>query len=381
MIKELLISIYLLAYRVIYCFFRFFSVKKKTVFRISFADNAVYLARELYRRQTEQIIIIYDRNLDPELFSQISHVQLVANDFRKPIEFMTSIYHIATAQTLFIDNYFGFLSALPHKKRPRIIQLWHANGAIKMFGLYDKSNSERSAKAIRRFNSVYNQFDFTLVGSDKMADIFKHAFNLSEESMVKLGIPRTDFFFNQDEVKHSKKQLENKFPMTQTKKVILYAPTFRENNDTWDMHIDFDLLADTMGSDYLFFVKLHPSIEDKHISLPDSVINISQININEFLLLTDILITDYSSIPFEYALLSKPMIFHAPDLAEYKDERGLWEDYHQLVPGPVTANTLEIIEALETVDHYQKKLIRFNQEWNKYSKGDSSKKVIEFFYD
>jgi len=95
---------------------------------------------------------------------------------------------------------------------------------------------------------------------------------------------------------------------------------------------------------------------------------------------TDILITDYSSIPFEFSLLEKPMIFFAYDLDEYKETRGFGEDYEKLVPGPVVKDTDSVIEVIKQDQFDLGHVKAFAQEWNEYSNGDSSKRLIEALY-
>src|SRR5699024_1500932 len=93
-----------------------------------------------------------------------------------PISWIRSIYHLATARVIFIDNYFGFLAATSFKENVTCVQLWHAAGAIKQFGLKDPSNQYRSKRANQRFKKVYKQFHQIVVGSEKMADIMKESF-------------------------------------------------------------------------------------------------------------------------------------------------------------------------------------------------------------
>src|SRR5699024_1213627 len=96
---------------------------------------------------------------------------------------------------------------------------------------------------------------------------------------------------------------------------------------------------------------------------------------------SDVLITDYSSIPFEYSLLQKPMIFYAYDYDEYALKRGIWDDYTERVPGPVVYNTNQLIETICDENFMLDKVQSFSDDWNAYSNGDAAKRVIESVYE
>lgn len=104
-------------------------------------------------------------------------------------------------------------------------------------------------------------------------------------------------------------------------------------------------------------------------------------NINDLFLVTDILITDYSSVPFEFCLLNKPMIFFAYDLKKYVKKRGIIGDFIADVPGPVVYNSAEIIETVRNYSFDSNKLKQFNARWNQYSDGNSSKKLVNCLFD
>src|SRR5699024_5956336 len=110
------------------------------------------------------------------------------------------------------------------------IQLWHAAGAMKQFGWGDPESGERPQKAQRRFQHVYNAFDRTIVGSEKMADIFKDNFSLPDERILRTGIPRTDLFFRKKEMQDIITSFHDAYPETKEKKILLYAPTYRKND-------------------------------------------------------------------------------------------------------------------------------------------------------
>ncbi len=332
MAKDLIISVYLLMFRTIFNISKLIPQRKKTVFVSSFGDNILYTVEALKKQYDGEIIILKDEKCK-YFFLEDTQVTIVPFQLKKPKHFLHSIYHLATCEKVFVDNYFGFLAATDFKENVECIQLWHASGAVKRFGLADPSIEHRTQKANERFRKVYQRFDKVVVGSDKMAEIFKKSFNLTEDNILKTGIPRTDFFY-EDHVEIEEK-LKKKYPELKNKKVILYAPTFRDHQLTNpDIQLDLNQMYEALHEDYVLLLKLHPAVNTNFANpYPDFIIDVSsKEKINQLLLITDLLITDYSSIPYEFSLLNKPMIFYSFDLEEYARARGFWEDYHTMTP-------------------------------------------------
>ncbi|MEI3607804.1 CDP-glycerol glycerophosphotransferase family protein [Pseudogracilibacillus sp. SE30717A] len=380
--RELAISIYLTIFRILFSFFNRFSLKEKTTFVASFGGNINVTLDELEQQVPNQEIVVMKTANCNTKFSTNGGIILQFEN--KLLDFIKSVYHLATSTHIIIDNYYGFLAATNFKPEVKCIQLWHAAGAIKQFGLEDLTNGSRSERALQRFQKVYNTFDHIVVGSDEMVQIFKNSFGLPEERFMRTGIPRTDFFFDDIQRKKAENKLIKDFPIIKTKKVILYAPTYRDDelNDA-KLAIDLDKMYEQFKYEYVLFLRLHPSVNSEFKNkYPGFIYNVSSYsNINDLLLGTDILITDYSSIPFEFSLLHKPMIFYAYDLEEYAQKRGIWTDYIARVPGPVVETTQELIQVIKDQDFDLDKVQEFTKEWNRYSVGNSSEKLIMALYD
>ncbi|MFG6147960.1 CDP-glycerol glycerophosphotransferase family protein [Halobacillus sp. B23F22_1] len=380
MVKDFIISVYLLMFRTFFNIAKLNPQRKKTVFVSSFGDNILFTVEALKKQYNGDIIILKDEKCK-YFFPEDYQTQVFPFNVKKPKEFIQSIYHLATCEKVFVDNYFGFLAATDFNENVECIQLWHASGAVKKFGLADPSIEHRTKKANDRFRKVYQRFDKVVVGSDKMAEIFKQSFNLSEENILKTGIPRTDFFYRD----HSSivQKLKEKYPETKNKQVILYAPTFRDHQLTNpDIQLDLKQMYEALHGDYVLLLRLHPAVKTNFKNpYPDFIIDVSSgEKINHLLLVSDILITDYSSIPYEFSLLNKPMIFYSFDLEEYARVRGFWDDYHTMTPGPVAYTTQEIIEIIWTQFYNYNEIEQFSKLWNQYSDGESSKKLIQSLY-
>lgn len=382
MIRELIIYVYLKFFSFIFRIFNIIDTKNKTTFVVSFGGNiqSVLHSHEKILENQETIILESpNSNID---ISQFNSKTLCFTP-KKFIQFIQSIYHLATSSHIIVDNYYAFLSVTNFKDSVKCVQLWHAVGAFKKFGLEDATNTKRSKAAVQRFQDVYNRFDYVSVGSDNMADIFKKTFGLSSNKFIYSGVPRTDFFFDSNQIKYAKDTFNKDFPMINNRKVLLYAPTYRNNelNNT-KLHIDIDRLYQSFKHEYVLLLRLHPAVssnfENKY---PGFIFNVTEYpNINHLLVGADILITDYSSIPFEYALLNKPMIFYLYDFETYKKEQGLFFDDINKYPGAVTTTTDEVISTIKSKELHVDLVQPFADQWNKYSNGHSSDNLIYTLY-
>lgn len=381
MIRELFISIYLVAFWITFTLCKLFPLQSKTTFVTAFGDNVWYTLEALEKQTNMKIVVIQSNHCRVPL-PRASNREVLCYKTYNPIKWIQAVYHIATSDKLFIDTYFAFLSVSSFKPSVQVIQLWHAVGAMKKFGLEDHSIQNRYSIARKRFKEVYKHFNFVVVGSEKMTMIFQRAFGIRENQILRTGIPRTDFFFNEDEKQEAIQKLKDAIPIPMDKKIILYAPTYRDRQlVVRDIALDIPKMYHALKDDYILFLSLHPAVRSHvQIGFKDFVYDVSEYHINHISLVTDILISDYSSIPFEFAILQKPIIFFAYDLKEYESSRGLWDKYEHLVPGPIVKNNEELIDIIIRDDIDMSKIRKFGEDWNQYSNGESSKKLIETLY-
>lgn len=377
--RELAIGIYLFVFRILFNICKLFPQKKKTVGVASFGDNIFYTAKALRSLSDEEIILLKEKSCKFPLEDAFSRI--LSFNILHPIGFIQSIYHLATATTVLVDNYHGFLAVTNFRPGTTCIQLWHAAGAIKKFGLEDPSISLRSKGALARFQKVYQSFDYTVVGSKKMEETFQRSFGLKENQFLRTGIPRTDLLFDTKRKKEVQESINNRFPSINGRKIILYAPTFRKDQlKAYQLEIDVKQMYEQLSDEYVLFVKLHPAVANSlKDRFDDFMFDVSDYQeTNELLLVTDLLITDYSSIPFEYALLEKPMIFFAYDMDEYKVTNGLIDNYEEVMPGPVVFSTFDLVRTIQDGNFDIQRVRQFAKEYNEFSNGNSSLNVARF---
>ncbi|KKK33932.1 hypothetical protein WN59_10025 [Salinicoccus sediminis] len=381
MVREAAINLYLVITKVIFNLFRSLPVQKKTVMIASFGDNIQYVLDEVHERTSSKIVLLKDsrctytfRNADDKNTIRFVPVNIPGS--------IRGLYHLATAKHIFVDNYQVVLASCDFREEQTCIQLWHADGAVKLFGFKDKATIERTPSAQKRFKQVYENFHKVVVSSDDMGWIFEEAFDISHENLLKTGMPRTDFFYNEDRMQRATDKLHRQLPHLKGKEVILYAPTFREGRFKVDeLRLNIKNLKKGLSEDHHLLLRLHPAVTSGGEWDDDFVTDVSRgYDIFELLAITDILVTDYSSIPFEFAILGRPMIFYPYDLEEYVTTRGIWFDYETFVPGPVVYHSSEMIDVIRREAFRLEKVLLFDETWNKYADGRSTEKLVTTLY-
>ncbi|ASB87148.1 CDP-glycerol--poly(glycerophosphate) glycerophosphotransferase [Bacillus sonorensis] len=370
-IRSLLATFYSAALSVIGFMLKWVQPRNRAVLLVSFQDNARALLNEYEKSDCPfEIEVLYTRHA-VSLAKEYPSVASTMINEKNPVHLMRAVYRMFRSKCVITDNYFLLTSVLNKRPQTKCIQIWHANGALKKFGLEDIGNRHRTASDIKRFKKVYASFDYITVGSEKMADIFKRSFGIKDEQLLRTGVPLTDQYF-QDDVQHVGDS---------GKKVILYAPTYRDYHMT-SVKLPFskEQLSEELKGEFLLLVKLHPAVRG-HVMLEEHegmIKDVSELPLKDLLYESDVLISDYSSIPFEYALLDKPMLFYTYDLKEYDEKRGLIDDYEAVIPGKACATRDMLLEELQNIQHAREKIQWFANEWNQYSKGDASRQLLDF---
>lgn len=242
--------------------------------------------------------------------------------------------YASTKYVVICDN---FLPAASCSKRleTEVVQVWHGCGALKKFG-YD---SEDDIPAYYRGN-VFRNYSLIPVSGPAAVGPFSTAMRADAECVRPIGVGYTDCYFNEDYIEEQKRRFYEIYPEAEGKKIVLWAPTFRGTALEPEVigKEAVEQLAKQLGSDYFVVQKLHPHIETKlGIKCPMAA--------DDMLCLTDVLITDYSSIIFLYAIFKKPLILFVPDLEEYQKNRGFYLDFSDL-PGRIVTDEKELYQAV-----------------------------------
>ena len=265
---------------------------------------------------------------------------------------------ISDAHYVFLNDACNVTSCIPLRKGTKIYQLWHACGAFKKFGM---STAELifgdNRKSLEKYPN-YGNLSYVTVSSPEVIWAYEEAMNLKDTKtqVVATGVSRTDVFYDQHFIEQSKAAVYSVCPAAENKKIILYAPTFRgrvakaESPD----RLDIPAMKRALGDEYVLLIKHHPFVKQPPVvpeDCADFAMDVTKsLEIDQLLCASDVCVSDYSSLIFEYSLFERPMIFFAYDLDDYFDWRGFYYNYDELTPGPVVQETEEIIDYIRHLD-------------------------------
>ncbi|MEV0406420.1 CDP-glycerol glycerophosphotransferase family protein [Actinoallomurus sp. NPDC050550] len=292
-------------------------------------------------------------------------------------------YYLALARARYwVDNQ-GFPREAVKRPQTTYIQTWHGS-AYKLMGV-DAPETKRGTRAQRaRLQEMVDRFDHFLIRTEQDAQTLVKGLGVRAE-LIRSGYPRNDALINGEDPTALRKKLK----LTDGRKVVLYAPTFRTDErgrpeKRLEMPFDLERFAHELGETHILLVRPHYlNTVVVPPSLSGTVRNVMDVDdVSSLLLLTDTLITDYSSIMFDYALLDRPMVFFAPDLDDYTHSRGSYFDLKEHAPGPVVAEPDELFAALSDLDRdtYAKQRHAFVEKFGEYDQGTAAKQVVARFF-
>ena len=270
------------------------------------------------------------------------------------------------------------------------VQCWHGT-PLKRLG-YDLESSDNVMNSMKEIRSKYRsdakKFSYIISPSPFTTEKFATAWNLVKthqtDKIIEEGYPRNDRLINTDDAERERLRKELG---VEGKKVILYAPTWRDNQHTsgegytYKTEVDFDKLRDALGDEYVILFRAHYLVAnsfdfDKYRGFVEDVSNHS--DINDLYIASDILITDYSSVFFDFANLRRPVIFYMYDLEEYANElRGFYISLDEL-PGPIVRDEDALIEAVRATDGWtpDEKYDAFRAKYNPKDDGHASERTL-----
>ncbi|MEY4667214.1 MAG: hypothetical protein RIQ87_994 [Chloroflexota bacterium] len=259
-------------------------------------------------------------------------------------------YRVASSRVILVDDY--YFSIYPIARRPgtTVIQVWHASGAFKRFGRATLEKGWGADTDFIRHVPIHSNYDLALVSSASVAPAYAEAFGAPVETFTaRFGMPNTDPLIDPVQSATAREKVRRRLGIGSDEIAVLWAPTFRGPSileAAAPSDLDLELLMSRLSPKHRLILRMHPFVQQSlkiPAALRDRVVDASsEEDINGVLLAGDILVSDYSSLIYEFSLLGRPIAFFAPDLDRYEQERGFFFDYRTGVPGPVFAETSEL---------------------------------------
>lgn len=362
-------------FKTIFNITKFFHLKK---------GNTVLFTSDSRAEMSGNFEFVYNEMLDKKLDEKYKIHTIFKSDIterRKLIDKFRFPFLLGKADYIFVDDYHPLLYTIKFRKSQEIIQLWHAVGAFKTVGF-----SRTGKKGGPFFNSPnHRNYTKAYVSSENDIPYYGEAFGIKEKYIIPTGVPRTDILFDKDYEQKIIAEMEDELPIIKGKKVILFAPTFRGNGHR-SAHYPFFKIDLTRFARYcsennaVVLFKMHPFVKNK-LNIPREYkkyfVDVSDFReVNDILFVTDILISDYSSLVYEFAVFKRPMLFYAFDLEDYITSRDFYEPYETFVPGKIIETFEELIESLDNKDFEEEKVPKFLDKHFKYQDGKSSERIV-----
>lgn len=279
------------------------------------------------------------------------------------------------------------------KKKSQIyLQTWHGT-PLKHLGhdieVDENTTFYRSGQSYAQMTQSYDRdsarYTYMISPNAFCTEVFPHAFGVDKEKLREIGYPRNDILsnFTEEQVRAKKQELG----VPEDKKVLLYAPTWRDNSYvaagyTFRLKADLHKWKEKLGDEWVVLFKPHYLIINEFKEDPELEGFLYSIDagadIAELYPVADALVTDYSSVFFDYAILNRPMWFYMYDLDEYaKDLRGFYFDIHKELPGRIYQDEDALLQAIADGDFDPERLARFNQRFNNREDGHASRRAVD----
>lgn len=288
---------------------------------------------------------------------------------------LSMIKKIMTSKVIVADDYVRYLRYIALKPEQRVIQLWHACGAFKKFG------QRGTNMAISTDLASHAQYNLVSVSSDYIRSIYADAFDVDIRKVRAIGCPSTDKFLNNNVKNKIINKIYKQYPEFKDKSVIIYAPTFRDagkGRNEFVPQIDFDELSKQLLPNQLFLICPHPVMKNKIVEKEYSNIKvIRDFSTDNLMMISDMLITDYSSVIFQYSLLNKPMAFYCYDFDSYN--RDFYLNYPDDLPGEVFKTQQELTDFITNTKNFSvsDKQKAFFDKYMSACDGNSSKRIAD----
>ena len=277
---------------------------------------------------------------------------------------------------------------LVKKKNQTILSTWHGTPLKRL--VFDMDNVTSASKSYKQdFYQQSRNWDYLIAANKYSEQIFERAFKYPTSNILTYGYPRNDILSNYNQ--EYKIKVKQKLNIPTDKKVVLYAPTWRDDEYhgvgqyKFSLNLDLEQMRQELGEEYIVLLRMHYFISDRlDISEYEGfAFDFSKYNdVNDLYIVSDILITDYSSVFFDYANLKRPILFYTYDLDKYKDElRGFYIDMEKDLPGPLLFDSSEVINSIKNIEvinnNYKERYELFYNKFCLLDDGKATKRVVE----
>jgi CDP-ribitol ribitolphosphotransferase len=276
--------------------------------------NLAFIAAEIRRTRPRAKVVTF---LEPYSYGLTGKIVYF-------LRLIRGMYLLRTSSLFVVDNACLPVHVAPHRRGTTVVQVWHGVGALKRFGADTAGGLTEPERSF-----LHHHYDYVVCAGEASREPYARALRTPLERVLPLGAPRTDFFFDAAAMAAARERVLAAYPRLREGRVVLYAPTFRGRGREKRAAPGFDPAAvrAALPAGHILAIKTHPNLDPAHVAADgfDVVID-RRHEINEVLAAADVLVTDYSSSIYEWALLRRPLVVLTEDLATYERDPGLYLD-------------------------------------------------------
>jgi CDP-ribitol ribitolphosphotransferase len=362
--KVLLFTLLKLGLRLIYLPIKLFPVKKRIV----------YLSRQSNEKSLDMTLLEQAIVAERPDIQQVFRIRTIPDSLSGKIKYCFGVigdmYYLSTSGVALIDTYSITVSCLRHKKSLKVIQMWHALGALKKFGLQSIGTKEGRDEKISKAMCMHKNYDYILAPSKATAKLYMEAFGYEAPAMKICSLPRVDDLLSDTGASAA---FFSSNPGMGDKKIVLYLPTFREREKA----AAEELKSVFRGQDkYRLIISTHPLFSQLEED-PDFSYD-GDFSTYDLMKVADYIITDYSACAFEASVLMKPLYFFVPDYDEYSRDRGLNVDLRAEMPDMTFEKAEELFASLDSGSYNLDMLYAFKTKYVESSKNNNAEVLAKF---
>lgn len=348
----------------IYFFLKLFPTDDGKVLFLSRQSNTVtedfaLLADELRSRRPDVKIVMITKRADKGLGNMLGYAGAT----------LRSMYHLATSRVCVLDSYWPAVSVLRHKKKLAVVQLWHAMGKIKKSGYQSVGKKFGRSDTLAREMRMHRNYDVVIAGGRAFNPFYCASFGVEPDILYNVGLPRMDSL--REGISEARRRFYGAYPQLAGKKIVLYAPTFRKGHT---LSVEALVKAFDFNGEQVLVVKRHPNQLLDYSTLPPAL-SCPRVSTSTVLSVCDCVITDYSAITIEAAVLGKPVYFYLFDYEAYLEHNGLNVSLPDELPSCVFREPRPLLEAIERGDYDWEAYRAFREKYLPDQSGRATDKI------
>ena len=363
--KTIAIHIFKGILKFIYFFLKILPTNNKKIVFISRQTNDIntdfsMIRDEINKRDSSIRMVFMCKRIEGNILKKIGYFFTI----------IRQMYHLATSKMAIIDSYCIPVCILNHKKGLIVLQIWHSIGKIKKSGYQTLDTVSGRSKKMAELMCMHKNYTKILAGGPAFDKFYEAGFNVKKDVLLHYGLPRIDYLLENEN--KFKEEVLKKYPEFKNKKIVYYVPTFRK----YDIDGPDKMFKEYNKDDFILIVRGHPNqpLEFDHNVIYDcpGFKNI------ELLAISDYVITDYSSICLEAAILDKKVLFYVYDYDKYMKENGINLDATKVLPTCTSKNIKDLFKIINENSYDVKAYEDFRKKYLPSKLGQSTKLIVDY---